>query len=395
METTRLSHPSPWLRRLYALAWSSPFPRATHGAVAAFAKIARGSGVAAVLAAVGLPPQAAAQTIVKELHFDAPGVLPSSDPEIVLHNTTGAPVTSLYSVSGGLLNQTTCAVDGNASWCWPNANLSGGTLDANRIASMEVRLRIQQVRGEAGAFFQLFDGARRCFVFFRAPDRVEVSTTSGEILAATLDLTQFHTYSLETVPFTDRIDLRIDGVFMSTYHVPASTLNGFNWGDGHTPAGNGADADWDYVRVLQVGPCEGIPYGMAKIDSAGCRPTMSSLGAASPTNSTSFQVRASNVINNKSGLLFYGTAPASAPFHGGLKLVANPVQRTNVQSSGGNPPPNDCSGQFTFDMNARIQSGIDPDLVVGATVYCQYWYRDPSAAGGAGLSNGLRFQICP
>jgi hypothetical protein len=46
-------------------------------------------------------------------------------------------------------------------------------------------------------------------------------------------------------------------------------------------------------------------------------------------------------------------------------------QRTAVQSSAGNPPPNDCSGSYTYDFNVRIASGIDPALVFGATVDAQ------------------------
>ena len=50
-------------------------------------------------------------------------------------------------------------------------------------------------------------------------------------------------------------------------------------------------------------------------------------------------------------------APAANPYQGGTLCVLGPVKRTPVQGSGGNPPPDDCSGSYSFDFNALIQSG--------------------------------------
>jgi hypothetical protein len=73
----------------------------------------------------------------------------------------------------------------------------------------------------------------------------------------------------------------------------------------------------------------------------------------------------------------------------------DPVVRTLVQSSGGATSGNDCSGTFSFDFNARIQSGIDPSLVTGREVFAQYWSRDPASPSTTSLSNALRFVINP
>jgi hypothetical protein len=92
----------------------------------------------------------------------------------------------------------------------------------------------------------------------------------------------------------------------------------------------------------------------------------------------------STTLNNKSGVLFYGTNGASmVPFYDGWLCMRGPIRRTAMQTSGGNPPPNDCSGAFAFDFNAHIASGVDPNLTVGAVVCCQYWSRD----GGAESQN--------
>jgi hypothetical protein len=136
-------------------------------------------------------------------------------------------------------------------------------------------------------------------------------------------------------------------------------------------------------------------YCTAKVNSQLCTPAIGSVGFASATDPVPFLVDATMVLNNKLGLLFYGYAPASTPFQGGIKCVASPVKRTPTQSSGGSPPPDDCSGTYSFDFNARIQSGVEPGLVVGVVVYCQYWYRDPPTASATGLTDALQFTILP
>ena len=136
-------------------------------------------------------------------------------------------------------------------------------------------------------------------------------------------------------------------------------------------------------------------YGTAKTNSLGCVPAIASSGIASAGLASSFTVSCANVVNNKNGLLFYGFAQASVPFQGGFKLVASPNVRTPVQGSGGNAPPaDDCSGNLAFDFNAHIQGGSDPNLVPGAQVYCQYWYRDPASGSTTGLSDAVCFSIC-
>jgi hypothetical protein len=47
-------------------------------------------------------------------------------------------------------------------------------------------------------------------------------------------------------------------------------------------------------------------------------------------------------------------------------------------------------------MGARIASGIDPNLGLGANVFAQYFSRDPASGSGPfGLTNGLQFTIGP
>ena len=110
-------------------------------------------------------------------------------------------------------------------------------------------------------------------------------------------------------------------------------------------------------------------------------------------SANTFRVRASQVINNKSGLLFWGSTPSAQPFQGASKCVGSPVVRTPLQSSGGNPPPDDCSGAFVFHVSGAYMASHG--LQAGAQVYCQYWSRDPLAFAGSSLTGGLAFLVGP
>jgi hypothetical protein len=137
-------------------------------------------------------------------------------------------------------------------------------------------------------------------------------------------------------------------------------------------------------------------YCTAKTNSLGCVPAIGSSGTPSATLASPFLVSAAQVRNQKLGLLFYGFAPAATPFLGGLRCIGGPSIRTPVQSSGGNAlPADDCSGAHAFDFNARIQSGVDPLLVAGEDVYCQWWTRDPGSAANIGLTDALEIRIQP
>jgi hypothetical protein len=157
------------------------------------------------------------------------------------------------------------------------------------------------------------------------------------------------------------------------------------------------------VNGIQLEPGTPTPtiYCNAKVNSLGCTPSISSTGVASATAGSGFTVKCTLVINNKSGLLFYGsTGQAATPFQGGTLCVKTPIKRTPAQVSGGNPPPNDCSGNYAKDMNAFAVGGppAAPFLTVpGTVVDCQWWGRDPGfpAPNNTTLSNGLEYTVGP
>jgi hypothetical protein len=156
--------------------------------------------------------------------------------------------------------------------------------------------------------------------------------------------------------------------------------------------------DWtaSYAFGFTIDPSTPTVYCTAKVNSLGCTPAIGFTGSPSASAGSGFNITATNVLNNKNGLLFYSTlGQPGLPFQGGTLCAKAPIKRTPVQSSGGNPPPNDCTGSYTFDFNVHISSGIDPALVFGATVDAQYWARDPGfpPPNNTSLTNALDFTV--
>jgi hypothetical protein len=129
----------------------------------------------------------------------------------------------------------------------------------------------------------------------------------------------------------------------------------------------------------------------AKINSQGCTPTAFPSGTPSMSGG-SFQVVATNVLNNKVGIMFWGLNSGAVPFQGGTKCVLAPTVRTPIQNSGGNPPPDDCSGKYSFTWTTAYMTskGLSP----GDTVYAQFWSRDPTAPWTTGLTDAVKFTVC-
>ncbi|MBK8177647.1 MAG: hypothetical protein IPK67_01815 [Planctomycetes bacterium] len=101
-----------------------------------------------------------------------------------------------------------------------------------------------------------------------------------------------------------------------------------------------------------------VTYCTAKINSLGCSPSIGSTGISSATAGSGFVITGSSVINNKPGLLIYTNGgQAAVPFSGGLRCIGTPVRRSIPLNSGGNPPPNDCSGVYSIDQE-RLRGGI-------------------------------------
>ena len=180
-------------------------------------------------------------------------------------------------------------------------------------------------------------------------------------------------------------------------------VGGFTSGDlGGTPPSPWNAEDVWFARYAPLHPSP-ASYCTAKLSSQGCKPRIESNGKPRASAGSGFLVRATEVINNKAGLLSYGlNGRATIPFQGGTFCLAAPIRRTPVGNSGGNPPPNDCSGVYLIDMNQFAAGGLGgtphPALrVAGSIVDCQWWGRDSgfTAPYNTTLSDALEYTVNP
>jgi hypothetical protein len=148
--------------------------------------------------------------------------------------------------------------------------------------------------------------------------------------------------------------------------------------------------------VYELDSVAATVYCSSKLNSSSCVPRMGFSGTPSATFASPFTITATQVLNQKNGVFFYGTSGRSfAPFQGGFKCVQSPTRRTGTLFSGGSVGPVDCSGALSLDFNAWIQSGADPNLLAGTVVDGQFWYRDGAASSGTGLSEAIELVILP
>jgi hypothetical protein len=183
--------------------------------------------------------------------------------------------------------------------------------------------------------------------------------------------------------------------------IGVHTHGGCNFALTNANAGTGTNhGGWTTARANPKGVCStngtASTYCTAKLNSAGCMPAVGTSGLPKVSGGPgSFTISASQLLNQKSGLLYYGFLPNNAPFQGGFLCVASPITRTPLASTNGSPSGTNCTGSLAFDMGALIASGADPALECGAIVYAQFWSRDPGFAppNNTSLSQGVKFQI--
>lgn len=157
-----------------------------------------------------------------------------------------------------MLHQETFGIGiGSAAYVGPDLVRTGTYLDPTKSLIVEARLAVSAIEGRGGVYFEAFDGVNRHTTVFE-PTGLSLHSTGGLDFVA-IDVSQFHTYRMETPGGSNDLRLFIDGVFVHETSAATINLNGFGFGDGITPTGHNGDAVWDYVRIYQDDPLSAGP----------------------------------------------------------------------------------------------------------------------------------------
>jgi hypothetical protein len=143
-----------------------------------------------------------------------------------------------------------------------------------------------------------------------------------------------------------------------------------------------------------------IAYCVPSTSSNGCNATMSASGTPSVAAGSGFDLIATNVEGQKSGLVFYGVSgPKSsiwAPGSTSYLCVKSPTQRS--PSSNSNGTANACDGSLSLDFLAYLAThpgAQGQPFSAGDMLWCQAWFRDPPAPDTTNLSDALQISLCP
>ncbi len=49
---------------------------------------------------------------------------------------------------------------------------------------------------------------------------------------------------------------------------------------------------------------------------------------------------------------------------------------------------------MTFDLGSWVANGTDPAIGLGTAIVGQFWYRDPAASQGIGLTDAVEVVAC-
>lgn len=146
--------------------------------------------------------------------------------------------------------------------------------------------------------------------------------------------------------------------------------------------------DWFSI----VDPAAGATICAGVADGEGCVPSMSLSGSTSLSSGQPLTITAEPVRANTFGLLVYsfGAGARSGPYRGQLCLSGELV-RTSTIASGGSGP---CTGRFDFAFDSLYNDPTHSMITPGATVYCQYWYRDVGVVPST-FSEAIWFTVDP
>jgi hypothetical protein len=169
-------------------------------------------------------------------------------------------------------------------------------------------------------------------------------------------------------------------------------------GTGYGISGWGTTALFDNWEVNGSTPPV-VNYCTAGTSTSGCNATIAASNQPSLTQAAPCVLTISSVEGQKSGIVFYGLAPASGAWClGGTSFlcVKAPTQRTITAASGGTIGA--CDGSIGLDWDAYQlgnPSALGNPWLAGAKVYAQGWYRDPPACKTTNMSDAVELTYVP
>jgi glucose/arabinose dehydrogenase len=181
---------------------------------------------------------------------------------------------------------------------------------------------------------------------------------------------------------------------LRVFHRSVPDCNG-NGTDDACDLVSGTSSDSDLNGLPDECDCRGSSFCLPLQNSAGCTPSISATGSATLAGPDDFVVRATNVLNNRQGLLMWGTSSVLAPLGAGFRCVGAPVRRMPVQNSGGSVTGSSCTGTYAQPIADALLAANG--FLAGQVLFFQWWSRDNgyAAPDNIGLTDGLRVMVCP
>jgi len=192
----------------------------------------------------------------RDFDFSDPEESYSSIPNILFTNTTGKEEKLVFFLPGGILKQRTNSTNGLAYYQWRNTN-KDKTIHPELDLLIKAKFKIQDITG-LGASILACDGIYRYLVTISKNEIGEYcieidGLNMGEIIKL-YNTSKYLSLSIISYKNSNKFELLLDSNLVYSGQAPncyPEDVNGLIWGDIWDKEYNGADIDWDYIRIYQ------------------------------------------------------------------------------------------------------------------------------------------------
>ncbi|KPA18232.1 secreted protein [Candidatus Magnetomorum sp. HK-1] len=195
-----------------------------------------------------------------DIMFEFSNIEPSisSLPNIQFVNTTGQSENNLYSLPGGLLQQRVNNDNfGCAYYLWHKGNQEK-TIHPDLDLLIQARLKIHDVSGFSNIIIAS-DGIYRYSIVIGNDETngyfFDIETSSFDHISRISNISNYFTLSIRSQRNSNTFEVLLDNALIFSGKAPncypEEDVNGLIWGDYNDKQFNGADIDWDYIRLYQ------------------------------------------------------------------------------------------------------------------------------------------------